>query len=277
MSGNDIDLFGPTSFQDYLKSQGLQQKNTATQISIDSYEKLPSILKENDTMVLRLGSSPRGVGTQFLLVKVRGRLRDFFLFDSEIFKESRGEYFEPVNLERLIGFRVLPTLSETSLVNLAISSGLIGKALGLDNDVIPSVPATGQSTFSFLVKPHSAIDKIIQHRNGQVEIDALFVEKRSRKETLFIIEAKSDDIHKSLSKHKLVYPVLAVAKNVPRDIPIVPVYMKIKNTEDGLHFHIVECEYPDPRISLTSIDELTFKSHKQYFLRLNTNLGVDVT
>ena len=82
------------------------------------------------------------------------------------------------------------------------------------------------------------------------------------------IEAKCIDIHKSLSKHKLVYPILAVADNVPNNIPIVPVYLKIHKREAELHYHTVECEYPDPRDSIRSIDELAFKKHSQYILKL---------
>jgi hypothetical protein len=220
-------------------------------------------------MVLRLGSSPNGIGTQFLLVKVKDRLRDFFLFDDEVFIDLKGEYFNPIVSEaHLFGFRALPVLSETSLVNLALSSGLLSKALDLDNHVIPSAPATGRSSFTFSVKPHRAICEVYKHNDGQVEIDALFVEKRYGKDTLFIIEAKCVDMHKSLSKHKLVYSVLAVAGNVPNNIPIVPVYIKVQKSNEELHFHIVECEYPDPRDNIRSIDELTFKKHSRYILKL---------
>lgn len=266
---NDIDTFGPTSFQDYLKIQGLKQPNTAALISIDSYEKLPTVLKQNDTMVLRLGSSPSGTGTQFFLVKVKDRLKDFFLFDDEVFTDPKGEYFNPtVSEAHLIGFRALPVPSETSLVNLALSTGLISMALGLDNQVIPSAPATGRSSFTFNVKPHTAIGEVFEHNHGQVEIDALFVAKRDGRDILFIIEAKCVDTHKSLAKHKLVYPVLAVAGNVPNYIPIVPVYMKVQRRAEELHYHIVECEYSDLRENIRSIDELTFKKHSHYILKL---------
>ncbi|NLO98096.1 MAG: hypothetical protein GX091_08520 [Peptococcaceae bacterium] len=265
---SDLCIFGPTSFQDYVREQGLQNQNTAAQISIDSFERLPLTLKLNDTMVLRLGSSSKGIGTQFLLVKVKGRLRDFFLFDSEVFSKDKGSIFEPVDPEQLKGFCILPELSETSLINLALSSGLIGKALGLDNNVIPTAPATGRSNFTFLIKPHSAFSKTFEHRQGQVEIDALFVEKRDGKDTLFIIEAKSSDTHRSLSKHKLVYPLLAVAQNVPQSIQIVPVYMKVLKKSNSYHFHIVECEFPDPRVCLASIDELKSKKHVHFILNL---------
>lgn len=53
-----------------------------------------------------------------------------------------------------------------------------------------------------------------QHYKGQVEIDALFVGRRNRQETLFVIEAKTSNNFQSLAKHKLVYPVLALSSNV---------------------------------------------------------------
>jgi len=88
--------------------------------------------------------------------------------------------------------------------------------------------------------------EVFIHNKGQVEIDAMFLEKRNGKETLFVVEAKSDISHKSLAKHKLLYPVLGIASSIPKTIEIVPVYIKVKASQRGIHYHIVECSIPDP-------------------------------
>ena len=58
-----------------------------------------------------------------------------------------------------------------------------------------------------------------RHNRGQVEIDSLFIGRRRGEDVLFLLEAKQSD--RSLAKHKLVYPALAVADKVPADIAIV--------------------------------------------------------
>jgi hypothetical protein len=264
--GKSVDVYPPTSFQDYLKEHGLPSKNTASTISIDSYEQLPSELKANDVMVLRLGSAV-GTGTQFSLVRIEGRLRDFFLFDQEIFQDRSGSLYLPgTSMGHLFAYQLLPDLTETSLVNLGLASGLISSALGIDPEDSTLIPATGRTTFTFQVKLHSNIPQPFTHNNGQVEIDALFVEKRNGKETLFIIEAKSNDANKSLAKHKLVYPIMAVAPNVPGDMPIVPVYLKVLKSKQGIHYHVVECSFPDPRGEVRAIDELQVVKHTHFIL-----------
>ncbi|WP_456475142.1 DUF6997 domain-containing protein [Candidatus Pyrohabitans sp.] len=269
LSDKDTGIYGPFSFQDYLKENNLPPVRTAPVISIDTYELLSPELKLNDTMVLRLGSAPNGTGTQFALVKVKGRLRDFFLFDGEIFTDKEGLTFLPtVSMRQLFGYNLLPVFTETSLVNLGLASGLISYALGLEDDEIPLAPATGRSTFTFKLKAFSNFPVELTHNNGQVEIDALFVGKRAGKETLFIIEAKSRNNYSSLAKHKLAYPILALAKNVPIDMPIIPVYVKVSKESDGIHYHVVECEFPDPRIELRAIDELEAKRYSHLILPL---------
>lgn len=193
---------------------------------------------------------------QFALRKSES-LEDYFLIDEEVFTDLGGQ--EIITEEsKLLPFRVLKYLTETSYVNLAISSGLITLALGVQ-EISP--PATSQSTFTFRVKLHSQDDEIYIHNNGQVEIDSLFLANDNGIQKLYIVEAKSDDIHKSLSKHKLVYPVLSVANNVPQEIDIVPVYIKVNRSKDFIHFNILECSFPDPRNQTTAINELQPRKH----------------
>ena len=267
LAGKSQGLFGPISFQDYLKEHGLPASGTAESISIDSYERLPNDLKDNDTMILRLGESLKGTGTQFCLVKSKGCLSDFFLIDNDAFSDKEGSTFLPsASIRQLFAYQLLPALSESSFVNLGLASGLISFALGLSDQGEIAAPATGRSAFSFKLKAHTSLPDELEHRNGQVEIDALFVGTRNGKEALFIVEAKSNVSDKSLAKHKLVYPIFAVAKSVPKDMPIVPVYMKIVEAPDGLHYHVVECEFPDPRKERRALNELTAKAHTHLIL-----------
>lgn len=158
-------------------------------------------------------------------------------------------------------YKALPFLSETSLVNLGLTSGLIGQALRLDNTQINSVPATCQAAFSFHLKLHQNDSQEHLHNKGQVEIDAIFVGERAGEPVLFVIEAKSDPTHKSIAKHKLVYPIMAIAERVPTSVQIIPVYIKILEMKDCWHFHIVECEFPDPRTGVRAVDELKPIAH----------------
>ncbi len=265
---NNESIYGPVSFQDYLSKYNLKKTNTATHISVDSLEKLNPYIRNSGAMVFRLGAASNGTGTQFALIKhTASQLKDFFLIDEKVFTNRSGQIFKPdVDPAKLLPYKILTSLSESSLVNLGLSSGLIGKALGFSGGLITSVPATSKSTFTFEVKLHSEFEQVFLHNNGQVEIDALLVEKQNGQDTLFVFEAKHDDSHRSLAKHKLVYPILALADRVPAHIPIVPVYIKIKTSEIGWHYHIVECDFPDPRNGVRAINELQYKRDSHFIL-----------
>ncbi|CAG9610635.1 DUF6997 domain-containing protein [Pseudoneobacillus rhizosphaerae] len=219
-------------------------------------------------MVLRLGVSSSSKNTQFALIRPNTSiLDDYFLRDEIIFEDKQGSKFSPiVSYKQLYGFKILPKLSETSLVNLGLASGIITSALSLDKNEIPLAPATGKSTFTFNLKLHSEHDEEYAHINGQVEVDAIFVEKRNVKEKVFVIEAKSNDNFRSLAKHKLVYPILSIADKVPKDMEIIPVYLKVFIRNYGLHYHIVECTFPDPRIQ--TVNELYPVKHTHLKLPL---------
>lgn len=251
-------IYGPTSFRDYVSRHDLDWSGqTPRYISIDSLNDLAKELREADVMVLRLGSASDGTGTQFALVEARDQIQEFFLLDEDAFDTEQVMEFEPpVEKDKLLSFRLLPKLSETSLVNLALASGALGEALQLDTTGPLMPPATGRSTFSFDVKPHSAWDPVVTHRTGQVEIDTLFGERRDGETALFVIEAKTGTKRSSLAKHKLVYPLLALAEEVPHEIDIVPVYMRCQQVDDEMTFWIAECEVPDPRQRVIGVDEI---------------------
>lgn len=265
-----VATFGPISFIDYLKNNGITKMGaTPAAISIDSYERLHQSAKKQSAMIMRLGQSKGSIGTQFALVKVQDKIDDFFLKDEAIFNSEGIVYIPTVNIEQLRVFSILPSLTEKSYVNLGFSSGLISYALGVDlvKPIFP--PASCNSTFTFQFKPHSLINEVFIHNRGQVEIDAMFIEKRHNKETLFVVEAKSDNSQKSLAKHKLLYPVLGIANSVPKEIAIVPVYIKVKTSYLGIHYHIVECSVPDPRIQSVAYNELVVKKYTHLVLNLN--------
>jgi hypothetical protein len=256
LTGKELAFWGPESFQDYLARNNLPQVRTPDYISIDSLDRLHPSLRENDVMVLRLGMS-EGKGAQFGLAKIQKRLTDFFLIDFEVLKDSKGHTFIPTSsYYTLYPFHLIPSSSETSLVNFAFASGLIHHALDMERKQEISIPATGSTTYSFTVRPHSSLEQKIAHNKGQVQVDAIFLGQRDGKQMIFVLEAKVSKKFESLAKHKLVYPILGIAANIPIDMSIIPIYMKVLHDKDGLHFFVVECSFPDPRKRLAGIDEL---------------------
>lgn len=178
-----------------------------------------------------------------------GRLREFFLHDDELFGAGEPEPFAPdVPPQSLVAYSALGVLTETSLVNLAFASGLIGEALGLDRPYSTGAPATGSSTYCFAFRPHAAVDRVLEHSKGQVEMDAVFVGRRAGRPHLFVVEAKSGTETRTLAKHKLVYPVLAVA---PRVL-----------------YHVTEGRFPDQRTGMPVLDALEPVGHRCLALRL---------
>lgn len=256
LAASDGTTYGPTSFRDYVERNDLEAgPRTPRYISVDALADLTTELREAGVMVLRAGSAPDGTGTAFVLVDGPGGLADFFLRDEAIFADRPVERFSSTDDDRLVSFRLLSTLSETSLVNLGLAAGVLAEALELDTSGALAPPATGRSTYTFPVRPHSSLRETIIHRNGQVEIDTLFAERRDGRRTLFVVEAKTGP-RASLAKHKLVYPILALADEVPPEIPLVPVYLRCRQAGGTITFDVAECRLPDPRESLPGIDEL---------------------
>lgn len=259
-------IFGPIGYNKYLKENDIPNVKTAENISMDSYEKLNKDLRENSTMILRLGKANESRGMQFALIKVKD-VKDYFLIDEKNFTESGQTYLPTKSIRDLFEYQVFSFLSESSFVNLGVVSGLISRALGLDEYKVPLTPATGKSTCHFEFCPYSQYkDILFNHNNGQVEIDGVLVAERGEKQTVFVLEAKSDRNHKSLAKHKLVYPFLALAKKVPRDMPMVPVYIKVFREDDGIHYHVLECHLPDTGNANIAINELKVKKYNHLVL-----------
>lgn len=242
MDASGTCTFGPLSFQGYLSKSGLSDKNTGQHISVDCLRRLAPELREARVMVFRLGSPEGEKHTHFGLAKCVGGWADYFLLDQEIFADIKAELFiPPVPMRQLFAFTLLPKFTETSLVNLAMASGLLSHALRLDDEALPSAPATGQGTYSFAFAPHADLNVTWTHTRGQVEIDAALIAKREGKETLFVVEAKAGDEFDSLAKHKLLYPVLALRNGIPDYMPLVPVYIRAIRRQDAFHFYVAEC------------------------------------
>ena len=250
MKESSSNFWGPYSFQDYLTDHGLSVSGAAPNyISCDSLAKLDHLLRAENTMVLRLGRSKFGTGTQFALVKCRKSFDEYFLNDKQIFSDAEQKTFIPKTGEiDLFPFRLIGTHTEQLLVNLGFASGLIATALKLDKEHQPKIPAMGSATCDFRVRPRSDLNVIVDHRHGQLQIDSLFVGIRNEQPILFVVEAKSDNTT-SVAKHKLVYPILALAHKLESDIPIVPVYLRVKKIKGKLAYQIVECSFPDPRLN----------------------------
>ena len=259
MQRRSLQVTEPRNFLQYLDDRGIPRSKVKTWdcLSIDHVSRLRPALRDNSIMVFRLGSPKGCTGTNFGLARTVEGFGDYFLDDSEIFGNLPYEAFTP-NLDHheLVGYRLFPALTETSLVNLGIASGLVGAALDLSADAVPRAPATGRSTFTFKVRPHQQFDASWTHTNGQVEIDALFVGRRNERSTVFVMEAKAGPSGDTLAKHKLVYPVLATAPGVPQEMDIVPVYLRAHQTEDAIIYYIAECSFPDPRARLAGVNEL---------------------
>ncbi len=270
LAASNQHVFGPTSFRDYVAEHDLEASpRTPRYISIDAFDDLPPELREQDAMVFRMGSAPNGTGTAFLLVDAPTSVSDFFLHDDEIFDGNPIEKVASlVDQDRLLSFTTLPTLSETSLVNLGLASGVLSDALELDTAGALAPPTTGRSTFTFDFRPHSDLEQTVTHQSGQVEIDTLFAERRKGETTLFVIEAKTGP-RASLAKHKLVYPILSIAETLPSDITITPVYLRCRQSTDTITFDLAECRFPDPRHGDPAVDELEVSRSRVIELELD--------
>ena len=246
--------FGPMSFRGYLRQHNLPNKDTATAISVDSLSKLSKDLVEANAMVFRLGNNSGTNHTAFALARNRAGWSDFFLEDHHLFSSLNVRAVVTANSEQdLSAFRFLPKLTEPSLVNLALASGLLGEALNLDEPMVPIVPATGQSTFPFDVRPFEEGPNWT-HRQGQVEIDSLFFARRNGEQLVFVVEAKRSNAFDSLAKHKLVYPYLALRSSLPTNTPIIPVYLRAVRNGDFWDFFVCECAFEN--VVMLSISSL---------------------
>lgn len=268
MLEKEMDIFGPMSFQQYLKNNGINNKRTAQFISVDSLEVLDPELRQNNIMVFRLGRYQGTSETAFVLIKSKN-VKNFFFIDEELFGNQNTQTFIPtISMRDFFTYRIFPNSSESTLVNLGLASGVIGEALGLDKKEHLLAPTTGKSTFSFEVGFDSISGKRFLHDNGQVEIDCLLLGRRNNRDILFVIEAKKNSNHKSLSKHKVVYPILSIIDKLPNDMSVVPVYLKIQKGAEGIDYHCAEANEISRLSSKTYIEDIKIKKSSIFRLEL---------
>lgn len=282
LGGPSPGLYGPESFRDYLRESGHDPRDfrTAAEISIDTRGDLASTLAAHDTMVLRLGRAPDGSGTQFALVRVPDGLDDFFIDESAFATDERthldysssGADTEALGREArdmLATYRLLPTFSESSLVNFALSTGLLSRALDLDVRQIGAAPTTIASTFDFRFEAHPELPTVLHHNGGQVEIDALVVTRQSGERVLLVLEAKTGS-ERSLAKHKLAYPYLAVEDDVLESVSeIIPVYLRARETDRGLLYDIYECSGPSYGVERPCLSAMDVVANSHYRLEIS--------
>lgn len=251
----------PISFLKYIKEQGLKARGTATHISVQSYQNLDPLLKEKGWMVYRLGSRAEAKGTHFGLIKINGNWSQHFFFDSEVFKNASCQKLTPDwSSDTLLAFSSIPSLTETSYVNLALALNLFEKFVELEV-IEQSIPATGRGNYSFSVQPSNLKPEIKwQHQSGQVEIDSVFVANYLGQKHLVIVEAKTSKRFDSLAKYKLAYPALAIRET--SDLPILPVYLRIIESSKSLDFFVGICK-PVKKTKPLFIDDLQIELSKK--------------
>ena len=260
-------ISAPQSFQEYASEMNLGNNRTAQYISINSFSDLHNSLLGSGYMVLRLGSPQGSKHTHFSLVKVENDWNDFFFVDKTIFNEVEPSVFTPIVSDKnLLSFKLFPKLTETSLVNLALATGLLAEALNIDKEKEQLIPATGQSTFTFDFQPLSQNKKKLTHNKGQVEIDSIFTGMRNGKECLFVMEAKTSNDLESLAKHKLFYPLLSIAPQLPEGMEIVPVYLRAVRNKDSIEFNVAECINPILNGEFCALTELEVSKVSRYSL-----------
>jgi len=247
-------------FTDHLRDHNLKAMDTAAAVSVDFQERLPQSLQAAAAMVLRLGKG------HFAVVGTENRLGDFFLHDEAIFDKGQAQpHTLNVDPDTLAAYNLLPK-TERTLVNLAFAAGLMKPALGLDRQP-PAAPATGSSTYQFRFRPHSERPDHLDY-DGQVEIDALFIGRKQDQRALFVVEAKVGDDSHTLAKHKLLYPILALNKQLNGALPIIPVYMRIVPGADAIIYHVAECEPLHTPGNDTALDQIQASIGRSFALHL---------
>lgn len=281
LDDTDGGLYGPRSFRDYLRANEFDPRNfrTAAEISIDTQSDLADPLRATDTMVLRLGSAPDGTGTQFALCQIDGQLQQFFIdeadFDSpepyELDLQAQGgdiHQFDQQTQEMLSAYQLLPRFSESSLVNLALSTGVVSRALGLDVERIGTAPVTVNSTFEFEFQPHPAIRASLHHNNGQVEVDTCFVTRRNGKRVAVVLEAKTGAA-RSLAKHKLFYPSLGIRSEAEGIVEeIIPVYCRAQRSDEAIRYATYECSPIAVAAGTPTLTDVEVSSHSKHRLQI---------
>ena len=247
--------FAKTKFTEYTGIKGKTPHN----LSIDHYSTFAKIHPElnNEGMYLiRLGKGC------FSLIESESIIDDYFV-DDVIFPENGTRYVSSASQQDLFSFSIMPKLTENTLLSLGLATGVIQAGLGMDSEEpIPS-PSEANGTYQFkIVNPHNAAPF---HHDGQVEIDTVVFGKMNGEYTLFIIEGKEGRPNTTLAKHKLAYPVMALASEgrIPEYVNIVPAYVRAWQDykDNSIHFCIAKFDMNcDPRTSPVDLTKVRLNS-----------------
>ena len=256
--------FPKTKFTEYTGVKGKTPQN----LSLDHYQNYvnthPELL-ENGMYLFRLG---RGC---FSLVESDNILEEYFVEDS-IFPEKGDRYVSSASQQDLFSFSIMPKLTENTLLSLGLATGVIQAGLGMDSEESIPSPSEANGAYKFeIVNPHDSEN--FSH-DGQVEIDTVVFGKMNGEYTLFVIEGKEGKPSTTLAKHKLAYPVMALASEgrIPEYINIVPAYVRawqdVKN--NSIHFCVATFEMNcNPRNSPVNLTEVKLNSTPKHLYLQN--------
>lgn len=238
----------PEAWSVYLKRHGLAApRDTPHYLSVQDLRHLAPELAAEKVMIFRCGAGEGARGTRFALARAANWPDDYFLPDDAA--PGTPDIFLSAAPNRQLFVYTLVKPVERTLVNLAFATGALAELLLLDERGPFEAPATGATTYSFDFKPRMDDSAVFKHANGQVDVDAMLVAQRGRREHVFVIEAKYNSASESinsdarrLAKHKLLFPVLGLQQRVPAGMPIVPVSLRAVVYDRHVDFHVIECE-----------------------------------
>ncbi len=205
--------------------------STPAMIAIDSYEHLPSYLKELDCSVLRLGSHRQH--TDFILCKPTGGCKNMYIFDDEVFRS-----IHPVkNIRKIEAFSVLRYIerldegSGLGIFNMIFPYELIFNSI-YEYETLAFFPYRTNHTFKFFIDKDLGP---IEHINGQIEVDSIVIIKHSDTKAI-VIEAKYGEKSSSIGKHKILYSTMVARSLLTDNIEIIPAYLRIMDDGDDIKF-----------------------------------------
>lgn len=264
-TGNNKSRWFPkTKFTEYTGLKGKTPQN----LSIDHYHNYKNThkdLSEEKMYLFRLGKGC------FSLVESESILDEYFI-DDNIFPKVGDRYVSSASQQDLFSFSIMPKLTENTLLSLGLATGVIQSGLGMDSEEpIPS-PSEANGTYKFKVENPHNVD-FFEH-DGQVEIDTVVFGKMNGNYTLFVIEGKEGKPNSTLAKHKLAYPVMALASEgkIPDYIQIVPAYVRAWEDKkiNSIHYCIAKFEMNcNPRNSAVNIANVKLKSNAKHLFLQN--------
>ena len=252
----------PREWQAFLHSRGISTSRKSPEfLAPDDLNKLNAQLREANCMIFRLGAAGGGSKTHFSIVSCKS-LEDQFISNQTVLAACTDQLFFPtVPARELFSFGLIPNATENGLVNLALCSGIMDDALGIEQRA--TLPAKGNSMYTFRVCPTSEQPNLaLEHVTGQVEIDSVFLGKKSGDDTIFVVEAKRLKGRRGISKAKLVYSTLAVQSLLKFPLKVQTVYLLFdRPAPDTIRFVVAPCQWSTQFISDITVDMSKVRSY----------------